>query len=545
MFESIRNWWSGNNKPEKPDPLNKNSSNRINSEDMIFEGTPRNLSSPGFTFGLVSSLFDGEKYPGGLSNKLDFFYVDYWTLRSSSYRLYTENRYAQGLIKRLLTNEIHRGLTLEATISANILGLSKDFVNTWSDDVEEKFEIWSSNKELVSQNGQFNFGQTQIEVRKTALLSGDCLIILRQHPVLKIPVIEIIDGSHIRTPIKKVGDNEVRHGVELDKKGRHVAFYVPDTSDLTGLKSVRIPARGTKSGRKIAWMVYGNRIRIDDVRGMPMLGVIMQALKELDRYSDAEQRAAVINAILPLFIKKGQNKPGTMPLAGGAVRKNAVVADDTASTGARSFNIDQQLPGLVLDELQQGEEPVSFSTVRPNVNYRVFEEAMMASFAWVNEIPPNIFRLAFSANYSASTGEVNELKLYLDKIRWVFAADCNKPVYGEWLISMVLMGLISAPGLLENWRNPRKFLETGAWFASEWFGAIKPSMRLNQDVKAFRDAIAEGFVTRDIASKTLFGRKYTTMVRRLERENDQLAETLQPLMDAGLIKKENVNSETN
>ena len=296
------------------------------------------------------------------------------------------------------------------------------------------------------------------------------------------------------------------------------------------------PARGPKTGRIMAWMVYGEKIRVNDTRGMPALGILLQGLKELDRYSDAEQRAAALNAILALWINKKQDKIGTRSFTGGAQRYDSV-GEDTASeaTVTREFNIARQYPGIVLDELAHGEEPTSFSAARPNVNYRAFEEAMMASFAWCKEMPPNIFRLAFSSNYSASGAEINEYKLYLDGKRGEIADDTTKPLYREWLLSMVLIDKISAPGLLEAWRDKSKFLEWGAWTSSEWGGAIKPSLRLIQDVKAYIAAKDEGLITYDMITKNLWGKKFTNIIRRLKQENKEYVEAMRPLIEAGLM----------
>jgi capsid protein len=538
MFERLRNFFSGDDNPVDDTPVDDTQVN------ISIKSGEKSLSSGNFTHSLISDLFDGEKYPGGLNSKLDFLFIDYWTLRQRSYKLFTENRYAKGLIGRLLTNEIHRGLILESTPTASILDKTDDFINSWTDDVESKFDIWADNKKLVSYDHQSNFGQIQIDIRKTALLSGDVLIVLRQHPVLRTPVIQLIDGGNVRTPIEKITDNEVRHGVEIDNFGRHKAYYIRDTKDPSEIKSIRIPANGTKSGRKIAWLVYGHKIRVGDVRGMPILGILLQALKELDRYSDAEQRAAVLNAIIPLFIKKGKDKPGTTPITGGAVRRDTVNADTGSDTGQKTYNIDKQIPGLILEDLQYGEEPVSFNTMRPNINYGVFEEAVMASFAWANEIPPTIYRLAFNSNYSASGAEINELKMYLDKIRWLQGSDVNKPIYENWLISMSLTGLIEAPELLESWRDPTKFLISGSWFSSEWSGAIKPSLRRREELAVFVKAISEGLATRDMATKAMYGRKYTTIVKRLIRENEQLGEAKEPLIESGLLRDQSSLGET-
>lgn len=498
---------------------------------------PINLSSNQYGWAMLQGLFDGEKFPGGLGQKLDFFQIDYWTLRRLSYRLFTENRYAKGLISRLITNVIHRGLTLESTPNGSILGLEDDFINDWTDDTEAKFDIWADNPELVSFKHDSTFGQQQQDIYKTALLSGDALIIIRQHPGLRLPQLEIIDGIHVRNPIDAKTKNEIRHGVELDSKGRQIAYYVQDTSDPSGIKSIRIPARGPKSGRRIAWLVYGHKIRVADVRGMPLLGVIMQALKELDRYSDAEQRAAVINSILAMFVKKGQERIGSGAFSGGAVRRDTVnVQTDSGSDSPRSWNINQYIPGMVIEELQYGEEPVSFNSQRPNVNYKLFLDVTIATCAWALELPPTIAQLAFSSNYSASGAEINEFKMFLDKERSRFANAFTKPVYKGWLVSMVLADLIQAVGLLEAWRNSLQFLIAGAWFQSEWSGAIKPSLRRNQDIKGYIDAIREGLATRDQATKEIFGRKYTTVVKRLKKENSSLVTSLEPLITAGLIK---------
>lgn len=501
-----------------------------------------NLSASSFAANFFQGLFAGEKYPGGLDPKIDFFYIDYWTLRRRSYKLFTENRYAAGLIRRLLTNEIHRGLILEATPIGKILGIDNDVLNDWSDSIEAKFTVWSDDPELVSWDGQRNFGQLQYDVRKTALLSGDVLIILRQHEKTKTPVIQLVDGGNVRTPLDDVFNKKIKSGVEVDSAGRHVAYYVRDASDPLNIKSVRVPAFGSRSGRRIAWMIYGHKIRVNDIRGMPALGIILQSLKELDRYSDAEQRSAVLNSLLALFFTN--DKPGikTRPAMDGAQRRDAVGQDiSTADSVSKQYQIASHMPGIILDSLPQGMKPESFSASRPNVNYRAFEEAMMASFAWANEIPPNIYRLAFSSNYSASGGEINEFKMYLDRIRADFAVDFAKPFYREWLLSMVLINEISAPELLDAWRDPQDIFTAGAWFASEWAGAIKPSLRRIQDIKAYISAVGEGLATRDMACKEIWGRKYTTIVRRLERENQELVPALQPLIDAGLKSTQTKN----
>jgi lambda family phage portal protein len=510
----------------------------------VLENGPQAAASDGYVSDLFDTMFDGSKFAGGFGPTRDYTFVDYHTLRLRSYQLFTENLYAAGLIKRLLTNEINTGLTLEATPNSDILPVSEDFLGTWSENTETVFSIWSDNPDLVDWRKQLTFGQMQRELRKTALLSGDALVVLRQGRTTKLPVIEIICGSKIMSPSAGsftreavARGNKIVNGVEVDKDGRHIAFYVIGSNGKTS----RVLAKGPRSGRRISWLVYGSERRIDDVRGMPLLACVLQALKELDRAMSSEQRAAVVNSMLALFVQKTQDKPGTRPVTGGAVRRDTATVtqgDDTK----KDYNISKWLPGTAIDELGVGEEVKSFDTRRPNINFVTFEQAIIAGVGWSLEIPPEILTLSFNNNYSASRAAINEFKIYLDWSRTNQATNFCKPVYSEWLVSIVLIGGIDAPGFLDAWRDPSQFITFGAWIMSEWAGAIKPSVDREKEVKAYERMAKHGWITNDRSSKELTGTKFSTNVRRLAKENEQLANALKPLVDAGLIKPVSVNN---
>lgn len=498
-----------------------------------------------FTSNIFSSLFDGEKFPNGFGYSKGFQYLDYWELREKSVQLFTENLYAAGLINRLVTNIINTGLSLEASPVADIIGIDEDTLSDWSENVENLYRIWGNNKDLVDWKRQNTEGELQEWCKKLSLLSGDCLVVIRQSPVTGLPITEIIDGRHVQDPVKgnhrKLAEsrgNRIIHGVEIDKNGRHVAFYVNrnvgDTASLANLESVRIPANGPKSGRKIAWLVYGSKRLLDDVRGIPLLGLIAQSLKEIDRYRDAEQRAAVVNSMLAMFVKKDQAKPGTRPLAGGAKRKDVIEVTDGDGT-TRDFNVNKWVPGMAIDELQVGEEPISFDTKRPSVNFHQFEEAIISAIAWANEIPPEILKLAFSSNYSSSRMANSEFKIFLDKERLKFSSDYLKPRYENWLVSMVLTERIKAPGFLEAWRDISKFEIYGAWIDSDWSGAIKPHVDPEKETRAYKLKDEEGYSTKARSTRELTGMKYSRNIKQLKKENQQLADAHKPLIDAGLM----------
>lgn len=476
-----------------------------------------------------NSIYDGGKFAGGFG-PTQVQLTDYWTLRARSAQLFNENLYARGLIRRLVTNEINTGLTPEACPDEDIIGVQEDSLNDWAESVENRFGIWGKSPELCDWKHKSTFGAIQRAARAEALISGDVLVVIRQSQRTKLPMIQLVSGNKVKTPL---GDSvnlrkghTIRHGVELDSVGRIAAHWVKQ--DDGGSK--RIPAVGEKSGRKISWLVYGTDRRLDDVRGQPLLSIVLQSLKEIDRYRDSAQRKAVINSILALFIKKTEDKPGTLPVTGGAVRRDKATTTDTDGS-KRQFNLASQIPGLVMEELQTGEEPVLKGGEGTDVNFGTFEEAIIQAVAWANEIPPEILRLAFSNNYSASQAAINEFKIYLNKVWSDWGETFCMPIYVEWLLSETLLQKIAAPGLLEAWRNPQQYDVYGAWTSTEWYGSIKPSTDMLKQAKGSKMLVDEGWSTNAREARITTGTKFSKNIKRLKRENELKVEAARPMAE--------------
>lgn len=471
-----------------------------------------------------SSDWNGSKYPGGFG-ATRLYELDYWALRERSGQMFTENQYARGIIRRLVTNEINTGLSLEATPEELTLGYAEDELSEWTENVENRHALWGKNPRYCDHSERLTFGATQRAARMEALISGDVLAVCRIDKSTGLPRTQLVSGALIRTPLDEAADPLIVEGVKTDKDGRHVGFYV-DQLDGT---SKFLPAYDSATGRKLAWLVYGTQNRVNKVRGEPLLSIILQTLKEIDRFKDATLRKAVINSMLAMFIKKDQDKPGTLPITGGAIRKGGVTTVEAA--GARSFGIMGLMPGLVIEELQQGETPVPGSTAGTDVNWGPFEEIAVAGMSWCLEIPPEILRLSFSNNYSASQAAINEFKIYLNRVRTEFGEDFCQPYYIEFLIAETLSGKIAANGFLRAWRDPKRYDEYTAWISSDWSGAIKPSTDILKQAKGYKELIGEGWITNDRASRELTGTKFSKNIKRIKRENELKVAAATPLAE--------------
>lgn len=480
-----------------------------------------------------SSFFDGDKWAGSFG-PTELLTADYWTLRARSSQLFESNLFARGLIRRLVTNEINTGLHLEASPIESVIGVPPDSLEDWSESVENLFELWGSNESKTADARELStWGQLQQQIRAEALIAGDVLVVLQQDPITRLPRIRVFSGNKIQSPLlgnaRPAKGNRIVQGVEMDPQDRHVAYWILQ-DDLT---SKRLPAWGEKSGRRLAWLYYGTDKRVDEVRGKPLLSLVLQALRDLDRYRDAALRKAVINSIVAMFVEKKEKEVSGLPLTAGGAVKKGVVTDSSGSGTPRRWNSIEMVPGLILDgdSLGPGETLKPGTTQGTDERYSEFQDAVLAGIALAYEIPPEILTLKFASNYSASRAALNEFDAYVFRVRTGFGSSVCSPVYVDWLLASVLTGRVQAPGLLEAWRSVQEQHVFHAWSFADWNGHIKASVDPLKMMNGFEKALELGATTHDRVSRETSGQKFSRVVRKLEKENAALAKALTPLKE--------------
>lgn len=482
------------------------------------QNSSQSVSASAVTQSFSPSVFTGEKYPGGMSLASQFMELDYWTLRQRSNELYHKNAYARGIIRRVVTNIITTGLHLESTPDESIIGAPEDSLMDWAEDVETRFFIYGNTPEVCDYKRTRNLGEIQRVIKTESFVGGDCLVVLRQHPRFKLPMVQVIPGDRIQTPPHQFANEKIVDGVEVDSAGRHVAFYVIDEDNPLGF--VKVLARGYKTGRPQAKLIYGCDKREDGVRGVPFLGIAMQPLAEIDRYRDSAQRKATLNSILVSFIKRDpQSKRTTHPITGkGASRRDAQVDVQTDQGETRRVAFTDLIPGLNMESLAPGEEPVIMSNNGVDINFGAFEASILMGLAWALEIPPEILLLSFNKNYSASQAAINEFKMYLEKEREKFGAVFCDFLYQDWFLSMTLLGKIESGQYLNDYMDASRWDVARAWTIADWSGQMKPSTDLLKTVKAYGEAIDRRLITMARAIREIFGMKGVKVWKQLKKE---------------------------
>ena len=446
-------------------------------------------------------------------------------LRDRSRDLLRNAPLAVGAVSTVVTNVVGTGLKPQAHIDRNVLRpylKTDEAMEEWENKAERIFQMWASNRDCDITRGQ-NFAEMQALILRSCLESGDVFALRKYKERAGTPfgtAIQIIEADRIADPDDS--NENIVAGVEMDDDGAPIAYHVanhnPDDYQHGALEFVKIPAFDEDGYRQMLHIF--TRVRPGMTRGVPYLAPVIESLKQLDRYTEAEIMAAVISSMFTIFVKT-ESEEGLQPMVPMGGNEPTVTPR----------NSDYKLsPGAILD-LQPNEAIEIADPKRPNQSFDGFVQSILRQIGVALELPFEILIKHFTASYSAAQAALVEAwKTFSARREWMANQFCQ-PVYEMVIAEAIAKGYLDAPGFFSD-----PFVRA-AYLGAEWIGPPRGQIDQLKEIRAAAYRVDLGVSTLEEETAQITGGSWET--KHIQRAKEQKLRT-----EAGLTATiENNNNE--
>lgn len=454
------------------------------------------------------------------------------TLRSRSTDLYCNSPIGSAALNVARNNTIGAGLKVFPKIDYRTLGITADQAKEWQRNTLREFELWaqSTSCDLYRKN---NFYDMQDVLYLSYLMDGDGWAALKYRPptadnpyCLRVQLFEAArvcnpDNSAAYGPLAPYtvemhnpkNGNRIINGIEINSDGAVVAYWVANRVplDLANTSKVleweRIEAFGRRTGMPNVLQV-SHEERPEQYRGVPYLAPVIEVIKQITRYGNAELTAAVIKSFFTLFFTSNSSSSSDIfdVMDGSGVDRMSYddkrEALDGIDLGVGSVNL-----------LPEGIDVKAIDGSRTMSTFEAFTNSLITQVGASLNIPSDVLMSRFQASYSASRGALLQAAALFKTRRTWFVRDFCQPVYEAWLAEAVATGRVRAPGYGSD---P---LITKAWSKADWFG---PVMGMLDPVKEVTGAALRrkyGFSTGEREAAELTGSDYDDNIDQIALEN--------------------------
>lgn len=439
--------------------------------------------------------------------------LDLRELRARSSDLIRNSPIAGGAIETQVTHVVGTGLAMKSHVDGELLGMDEEAAEEWAANTEREFELWACSLYADAYEQQ-NFYELQDLAFRSCLEKGDSFPVLTAIRRDNWPftlAIQIIEADRVSNPQNAADKSTQVQGIEKNEQGRPIAAHIADRhpnqwgSYAAPTKWTRIPFRGD-SGRVNVIQLFRKK-RPGQTRGVPELAPVIEPLKQLARYTEAEISAAVVAGAFSVFVKMDPEAFTDLfdDTSQQAITQSAKRWDGTLQPGA-AVNL---LPG---EEIQTADAS------RPNPNFDPFVGAIMRQIGIGLNIPYEVLSKHFQSSYSAARAALLDAwRTFRIRRQWLASKFCQ-PIYEEWLADAVSTGRISAPGFFAD---PAI---RAAWSRSAWTGDGPGAIDPMKEAQAAGERMNIGLTTLDEEIVAYDGGNWRAKHRQQKIERDEREE---------------------
>lgn len=465
-----------------------------------------------------SDYGSGSKYPLGLSygSTTPVVLHNHLAIRQNVREKMHDSVDCRALVKSIVDTVVDTGRKLKPTPNPDILGITPEAAEEWSEKVAEGFHLWAKSKK--SHRSRINnFYQNQRLYQLFQQRDNDIFTRFyygRDKDLINPLQIDFLDPNQIRgvgftSTYSQYGFDD---GIIRDASNREIGYRIWYYDAQTGkYEETKIPAVGEKSKR--IFMTHGyNPEYAGQGRGYSQLAHLIQELASLTDFKLSVIQKAINQAS---FIGAVENEmqDASQPLAGrvaGPIAEYGSYGEDNSESNIAESTepiINWQAmpeatihqPGSVLmGNLRRGDKIKYLQDTSPGQMYESFENAFFSSIASSMGWSAEVVKKKFSNNYSASRATLILVWRTAQIEGAEMDSDFNDPVYEMWLSEEIAKGRISAPG----WSDPKL---KDAWLCCEWTGLPMPNIDPLKTAEADKEYAAMSAQTLDDIARNYNG----------------------------------------
>ena len=451
-----------------------------------------------------ASLGGWRALPGGPEADL---IGDLPALRARSRDLARNSPIAAGAIGTQVSHVVGTGLSLSPAPDAAFLGLDAAAAEAWQVSTQREWKLFAESRDCDAAR-QLNFYGLQRLAFRAALESGDAFVLT---PSIRRPnrpyslALQIIEADRVCNPKFAADSDAIVAGIErASVGGEAIACHIVDVhpGELRKRSSTwtRYVYTGSATGRRNVLHLF-EPTRPGQIRGVPSLAPIIEPLKQLGRYTEAELQAAVTSGLFSVFVKMDPDAFSGM---------FSDEAQETIINQAKGWT-GQMEAGKAIN-LLPGEDITSANPGRPNAAFDPFVRAILQQIGMALEIPYEVLTMHFSSSYSAARAALlSAWRFFRARRDWLATYLCQ-PVYELFMEEAVASGRISAPGFFAD---PAV---RAAWCEAQWTGDGPGSIDPVKEVDAAQKRVAMGISTRAAESILYDGVDWDIKHRQLVKE---------------------------
>lgn len=424
-------------------------------------------------------------------------------LRARSRDLARLSPIATGAIATGETNVVGDGLQLQAQIDAKALGLTPEQADVYEQENEREFAIFCRTCDFTRVQV---FEELQALAYRATDESGDVFVIRRFRKDagdVYGTKLQFLEADRVSNPDNRADTDTIAGGIQVDKDGvpqlLHFTDRHPGDQRRVKLNWQTLPYRSPEGVPIVNHLFH--RKRPGQTRGIPYLAPVIEHLKQISDYSDAEVTAAVIAAMFTVAIETPEDDDSN-PAIG---EHDGTLNDNEVKLGN----------GAVLS-LAPGEKVNPINPGRPNSEFDPFMQAFLRQVGVALELPFELLIKHFTASYSASRAALEMAWQFFRRRRcWLAARFCQ--VAYEWFMEeAVATGRLHRPGFFED---P---LLRAAWLGAEWNGWARPSLNPKMEAEADEVDLRNHVITREEICMRRTGGEFEKKAAQLAKEQKLL-----------------------